>query len=266
MEIVVQAFPVFLLILCRITAFFVTVPVFSSRGVPNMFKVGIAFFISIIVFLLFGFDKSVASDGTYILLILREVLIGLLIGFIAQLFFTVTQIAGSFIDMQIGFGIANVIDPLTGMTSPVTGNFKYVFVILLFLGMNGHHFFIDGIMQSFEWMPIDQNHFFERIADGTIHEIVLSSFIQAFMIAFQIAAPLIATLFLSDVALGFLARTAPQFNVFVVGIPFKLLIGLATLLLVVPSFAYVLQQMFETMFVAMDHLLKAVNGLGATTP
>lgn len=266
MEIVSQAFPVFLLVLCRISAFFVAAPVFSSKGVPHMFKIGLAFFISVIAYLLFGFGKSVAPDETYILFIIREVLIGLLIGFVAQIFFMIAQIAGSFIDMQIGFGIANVIDPLTGMSSPVIGNFKYVFVVLLFLGMNGHHYFIDGIMQSFEWMPIDQNHFFARIADGTVHEIVLSSFTQAFMIAFQISAPLVAALFLTDVALGFLARTAPQFNVFVIGIPFKLLVGLAVLLLVVPSFAYVLQQMFETMFTAMDHLLKAINGSGATTP
>lgn len=263
MDALTQVVPAFLLILCRITAFFVSSPVFSSRGVPNIFKVGIAFFISIIAYLLFGVGKIVPPDGTYILLIIREVMIGLLIGFVAQMFFSIVQIAGSFIDMQIGFGIANVIDPLTGMSSPVTGNFKYIFVVLLFLGMNGHHYFIDGIMQSFEWMPIDQNNFFKRIADGTIHEFVLTTFVQSFTIAFQVAAPLIVALFLTDTALGFLARTAPQFNVFAIGIPFKLLIGLAVLLLLVPSFIYVMQSVFETMFSAMDHLLRLMPGSGA---
>ncbi|MGZ9584623.1 flagellar biosynthetic protein FliR [Paenibacillus marinisediminis] len=260
MEIVTQAFPVFLLILCRISAFLVAAPVFSSRGVPNIFKIGLAFFISVIAYLLFGIGKTVPPDGTYVLFIIREVLIGLLIGFLAQLFFNIVHIAGSFIDIQIGFGIANVIDPLTGMSAPVIGNFKYIFVMLLFLGMNGHHYFIDGVMKSFEWMPIDQNNFFQRIQDGTVQEVLLTSFVQAFTIAFQVAAPLTVALFLTDVALGFLARTAPQFNVFVIGIPFKLIIGLVVLLLLVPGFIYVFQQVFETMFRAIDHLLRVMPG------
>lgn len=256
MDIISQAFPVFLLIFCRISSFLVAAPVFSSKGVPNIFKIGLAFFISIIAYLLFGIGVSVPSNGEYILFIVREVMIGLLIGYIATLFFTVVQIAGSFIDMQIGFGIANVIDPLTGMQSPVVGNFKYVFVVLLFLGLNGHHFFIDGIMHSYEWMNVGANPFFELIANGSIFQFAAKSFIHAFMIAFQVAAPMIVALFLADVALGFLARTAPQFNVFVVGIPFKFIIGIAMLALVVPSFVYVMQQIFETMFQAMDQLLR----------
>ncbi|WP_195573189.1 flagellar biosynthetic protein FliR [Paenibacillus sp. 1001270B_150601_E10] len=258
MEMITQAFPVFLLIFCRISSFLVAAPVFSSKGVPTMFKIGLAFFISVIAYLLFGIGVSAPSNGEYILYIIREVMIGLLIGFIATLFFTVVQIAGSFIDMQIGFGIANVIDPLTGMTSPVVGNFKYVFVVLLFLGLNGHHYFIDGIMHSFEWMSVAENPFFEMISSGTVFQFVVKAFIQAFMIAFQVAAPMIVALFLSDVALGFLARTAPQFNVFVVGIPFKFIIGIAMLALIVPSFVYVMQQIFETMFQALDQLLSII--------
>ncbi|MFD3268820.1 flagellar biosynthetic protein FliR [Paenibacillus dendritiformis] len=262
MEILVQAFPVFLLTLCRITAFFVTVPVISSRGVPNHFRVGLAFFVSVIAYLLFGIGKTVPADGMFVIFIIREVLIGLLIGFLAQLFFTAVQTAGSFIDIQIGFGIANVIDPLTGATSPVMGNFKYVFVVLLFLGMNGHHYFIDGIMRSFEWLPLDENTFFEQIANGLVSEFLVQSFVQAFIIAFQISAPLIVALFLTDVALGFLARSAPQFNIFVVGIPLKLIIGLVMLLLTVPSLIYVLQQLFSSLFEALDQLLRMMQGAG----
>ncbi|MCE5168070.1 flagellar type III secretion system protein FliR [Paenibacillus profundus] len=260
METLVQAFPVFLLTLCRISAFFVAVPVFSSRGVPFRFKIGLAFFISVIAYLLFGLGKTVPADGTYIVIIVREVLIGLLIGFLAQLFFTAVQTAGSFVDIQIGFGIANVIDPLTGTSAPVMGNFKYIFVVLLFLGMNGHHYFIDGIMKSFEWLPLDDNSFFQQIANGNITEFLVQSFTQAFIIAFQISAPLIVALFLTDVALGFLARTAPQFNIFVVGIPIKIIVGLVMLFLVVPGLVYVLQQLFASMFEAMEQLLRMMQG------
>lgn len=260
MEMLVQAFPVFLLSMCRIAAFFVAVPVFSSRGVPIRFKIGLAFFVSLIAYLLFGLGKSVPTDGTYIVYIVREIMIGLLIGYLAQLFFSIVQTAGSFIDMQIGFGMANVIDPLTGASSPVMGNFKYIFVVLLFLGMNGHHYFIDGIMQSFKWLPLDENAFFAQIANGNITDFIVKSFTEAFIIAFQVSAPLIVALFLTDVALGFLARTAPQFNIFVVGIPLKLIVGLLMLLLVVPGLVYVLQQLFSTLFEAIDQLLRMMQG------
>ncbi|UHA73923.1 flagellar biosynthetic protein FliR [Paenibacillus sp. 481] len=260
MEMLVQAFPVFLLTLCRISAFFVTVPIFSSRGVPTQFKLGIAFFISLIAYLLFGLGSTVPVDGTYVLFIIREVLIGLLIGFLANLFFTIVQTAGSIIDMQIGFGMANVVDPLTGTSSPMMGNFKYVFVVLLFLGMNGHHYLIDGIMKSFEWMPVDHNGFYSQIASGQVTEFITQSFAQAFMIAFQVSAPIIVALFLTDVALGFLARTAPQFNVFVIGLPLKIIVGLVLLLLVVPGLIYVMQQMFTSMFEALEQLLRVMQG------
>ncbi|WP_028595564.1 flagellar biosynthetic protein FliR [Paenibacillus assamensis] len=264
MDMLAQAFPVFLLILCRITAFFVAAPVFSSRGVPNHFKVGLAVSISLIAYLLFGLGISVPMDGVYVTYIIREIMIGLLIGFVAQLFFTIVQITGSFVDMQIGFGIANVVDPLTGMSSPITGNFKYIFMILLFLGMNGHHYLIDAIMKSYQWLPIDSNSFFGQIQNGNIMNFVVITFVQAFIIALQIAAPLIVSMFLADVALGFLAKTAPQFNIFVIGIPLKIILGLVVLLLTMPSMVYVMEHLFSKMFQALDELLRLFAKGGAS--
>lgn len=81
----------------------------------------------------FGIHQTVPTDLSYILLIIREVLIGLLLGFTAYLLMTAVQTAGTFIDLQIGFGMANVYDPMTGASAPLTGNLKYAFAILLFL-------------------------------------------------------------------------------------------------------------------------------------
>lgn len=120
MEILVQAFPVFAHamsnygILCHS-------PCHIFAGRAESFSCRTRIFVSVIAYLLFGLGKTVPADGMFIIFIIREVLIGLLIGFLAQLFFTAVQTAGSFIDIQIGFGIANVIDPLTGATSPVMG-------------------------------------------------------------------------------------------------------------------------------------------------
>lgn len=257
MQFIAQFLPTFLLIFCRITAFFVVSPIFSFRNMPNSFKVGLAVFVSALVLGVNGNQESLVLNGPYFLLILKEILIGLLLGFTAYLFFTVVQVAGSFIDIQIGFGIVNVIDPMTGAQSPVMGNFKFFIAMLIFLGINGHHFLLLGLMNSYKWVPIDSG-LFARIADGGVSNFLIDSFAHMFYLAFQMAAPLIVALFLVDVALGVLARTVPQFNVFVVGLPIKIAVGFLILLLIVPSFLVLFRELFTILFKAMEQLLQLI--------
>ncbi|MBD2845273.1 flagellar type III secretion system protein FliR [Paenibacillus sp. IB182496] len=255
MELFLQAVPIFLLIFCRITSFFVVAPVFSTRGVPTMFKIGLGFFVSLLVYLVYGIHETVVPDVQYPLFIIREILAGLLLGFVAYMFFTVVQTAGSFIDMQMGFGLANVIDPMTGTTSPLLGNFKFIIVVLLFLTMNGHHLLLLGIMRSYDWLPLS-NTLFGRIYEGSVTEFLAVTFGYTFMLALQLAAPLVVAMFLTDVGLGFLARVAPQYNVFVIGIPLKILVGFLLLMLLMPGFAVLIGELFERMFGAMDDVLR----------
>lgn len=257
-ETLVQSFPVFLLIFCRITAFFVVVPVFSSQSVPTTFKIGLSFFVSMVIFSSGSMNVTVPQDLGYVLLVMREVLIGLLLGFVAYLMFMTIQTAGSFIDIQIGFGIANVIDPMTGASAPIIGNFKYMIALLLFLSMNGHHYLLDAIVYSYKWVPLDNNLFLQMI-NGSLSEFLVGTFAQSFMLAFQMSAPLVAALFLTDVGLAFLARTAPQYNVFVIGVPLKIIIGLALLLILMPGMAALFRNLFDIMFESMHNLLGLVG-------
>ncbi|MFD1135340.1 flagellar biosynthetic protein FliR [Paenibacillus urinalis] len=259
MEMMLQGFSVALLIFCRITAFFVAAPIFSTPGVPGVFKIGISFFITVIVYLTFGLDQSIPMDGQYILLIVKEILMGLLLGYIALLMITAIQTAGAFIDIQIGFGMANVYDPMTGAAAPLTGNVKYAFAVLLFLTMNGHHRMLDAIVYSYEWVPLVGNDLFAAMASGNIAELIITAFAQAFMLAFQLAAPLVVALFMTDVGLGFLARTAPQFNVFVIGVPLKILVGLAMMLVTIPGLLYLFENLFAVMFEAMQGVLEVIK-------
>ncbi|MCI3919010.1 flagellar type III secretion system protein FliR [Paenibacillus sp. TRM 82003] len=258
MEHVLAYYPNLLLIFCRLTAFFMTAPVFSTRNnVPPQIRIGLAVFVSLLIFYASGTETAVAIDAQYYYYVIREVLIGLIIGFIAYLFFTVVQIAGSFIDMQMGFGIANVIDPMTGAQSPVFGSFKYMIAMLLFLSLNGHHYLLLGIMDSYELIPLD-NSFFKALAHGTPTEFLTRSLSTAFTLAFQMAAPIVAAMFLVDLALGILAKTAPQFNVFVVGIPLKILVGLIITVLLIPGFVALFQTLFATLF---DHMYDLIRTL-----
>jgi flagellar biosynthetic protein FliR len=167
-------------------------------------------------------------------------------------------VAGSFIDFQIGFALANVIDPLTGTMAPLFGNFKYYLAILLFLSFNAHHFLIKGIMDSYEWVPLSGN-LFTQVASGSISEFLVDSFVSMFQIAFQMAAPFVVAIFVMEVVLGIMAKSMPQLNIFVVGIPLKILLGLVVFIILAPGMIYLLQDLFATMFEAMYSMMKLMQ-------
>jgi len=265
MELFFQFWPTFLLVFCRITSFFVVVPILSAKNVPTTLKIGLSVFLSLIAFTGMGADQAVTFDAQYILLIVREILIGVLLGFVSYLFFTVVQIAGSFMDLQMGFSIANVIDPLTGVSSPMLGNLKYMIAMLLFLTFDGHHFLIRAILDSYQWVPLN-NELFARIYGGQISDFLFKSFSTMFYLAFQLAAPVVAAMFLTDLGLGLLTRVAPQFNIFVVGVPLKLILGFMLLVLLFPELLSLFSGLFQSMFKTMEQLLQIISGTQPTPP
>src|SRR5699024_531370 len=144
------------------------------------------------------------------LLIIKELFIGLLIGLISYIILSAVQIAGGFIDFQMGFAVANVIDPQTGAQSPLIGQYFYIFALLFLLSVNGHHLLIDGMIKSFQVISLDQIVPLRELPLGSF---IINHFNQMFIIAFQMAIPLVGCLFLVDVALGIIARAVPQLNV-----------------------------------------------------
>lgn len=250
---VMQLLPAYMLVLCRISAFIVVAPVFSSRSLPGPFKAGISVFLALLVFLTVGFDQPVPTDATYIFSVLKEIMAGLVIGYTASLFFSLIQTAGTLIDISMGLGIANILDPISGVSAPLLGNLKFMLMMLVFLSTNGHHYLLGAIMNSYKWLPLD-NRMFQIIYEGRLTEFMVRTFADTFVLALQIAMPLIVAMFLTDFGLGLLARTAPQYNVFVIGIPLKILIGLALMILIMPGFSTLFQIVFDRMFDALEKL------------
>jgi flagellar biosynthetic protein FliR len=120
--------------------------------------------------------------------------------------------------------------------------------------MNGHHYLFDAIMYSYDWIPITGD-VFGKIHEGNVTDFLVRTFSHSFVLAIQMAAPLVAALFLTDVGLGFLARTAPQFNVFVIGIIIKIIVGLVLLMLLMPMLVSLFDHLFAKMFEALRELL-----------
>lgn len=258
-EVFINAVPIFLLIFCRVTAFFVVTPIFAYKTVPVIFKIGLSFFISLIIFSMHAENQVLIMDVQYILFIIREVLIGLMLGFIVYIFFAVTLTAGGIIDMQIGFAMANVIDPVSGTSVPLLGNFKYLLMLLMFFMVNGHHYLLTGLMDSYIWIPIE-NDWFAKVAEGSLAQFITEAVINSLVIGVQMALPMMVAMFIVDVGLGFLAKTAPQFNVFVIGFPVKIMLGLFLLVLLMPSLGFIFEKVFSIMFNQIEQFFGVVKG------
>lgn len=250
--------PLFLLLLCRVTAFFVIAPVFSGYGVPLSFRIGLAGIFCLLAMSAVPVPETLAFDWSYPLLVIQEVVIGISLGFIATLFLTALQLAGMAIDVQMGFIIANVIDPQTGAQTPLMGSFKYLLAILVFLSVNGHHMLLDGIVSSMHVAPIGRTPVFAWDS-GSLAQLMTFSFNEMFMLSLKIAAPVAVSLFLVDVGLGVIARTVPQMNIFVVGLPIKIFASFAVLLLVLPGYIWLFDQLFQQIATTMRQLINTVG-------
>ncbi|WP_442599514.1 flagellar biosynthetic protein FliR [Neobacillus sp. D3-1R] len=250
-------FPAFLLIFVRVTSFFLMMPLFSYRTIPTTHKVGIGFFLAWIIY--FTLDVPVLEiDGTYYLLIMKEALVGIMIGFVAYMMLSAIQVAGGLIDFQMGFAIANVIDPQTGAQSPLMGQYFYTIALLFLLTINGHHLLIDGIFHSYQFISLEQEWL--PFGDSNLIEFVLKAFSQMFMIAFQMSLPVVGCLFLVDVALGIMARTVPQLNIFVVGMPIKVAVSFIVIIILMSVMMTAVSYMIETMLYTMRHFMEILGG------
>ncbi|MCE4048297.1 MULTISPECIES: flagellar biosynthetic protein FliR [Bacillaceae] len=257
MEDFLAKFPAFLLIVVRVTSFFLMLPLFSYRTIPTSHKVGFSFFLSLMMF--FGMETpTLEVDGAYYLLIIKEAMVGLFIGFLAYMLFSAVQVAGGLIDFQMGFAIANVVDPQTGTQSPLTGQYLNIIALFFLLAINGHHLLLDGVFYSYQFIPLDQA--WVNFGDENIMQYAGKTLALMFAIAFQMSIPVVGAIFLVDVALGIVARTVPQLNIFVVGVPVKIVVGLIMLIIVMGAIMASVSNLFSTILTTMRDMMNLMGG------
>ena len=175
-------------------------------------------------------------------------------GFVAFLLFTGIQFAGEIIDIQIGFAVVNIINPLTSQSVTVIGEFQLALATLLYLAADAHHVLLAGIAGSFSLVPLPFAGAPELVAGD-----VMRFFAQCLFIVFQIAAPVAVALFLVNVMLGLMARVAPQMNVFVVGFPIQITVGLIMLIVSLPLLGAVFPSLIDTSAHQLDTVLRAMG-------
>jgi flagellar biosynthesis protein FliR len=231
----------FLLVLVRTSTMLVSSPIFAHRGIPAMAKVGFSLFISLVLVPLNLSAMPPAPEmlGTLVDAVLREALLGLALGVAMNLVFQGLQLASRIIGLQMGFGMGGVVDPITGTDSGALDQFYMVLVGLVFFAVNGHYIVISALAETITAIPPGT---FNPFAPEAFRLEVITSFALGLMVtAVRVAMPLMAALFLVDLGLGFVARTAPQVQVFVVGMPLKIGVGLIVLIAALPASAALMQ-------------------------
>ncbi|MBP2628631.1 MAG: flagellar biosynthetic protein FliR [Firmicutes bacterium] len=242
----------FLLIFVRISGIFMMMPIFSSRNITGRVKAGFALIITYILFPLVFSKTAVIPDDflPYLFIVAGELLVGLILGFVSSLMFSAIQMAGQLLDMQIGFGMINVIDPLSGQQAPIIGNFKFILALITFLATNGHHVLLSALFASFKLIPVTG-----VVVNVAVTEFMVDMIGGMFVFALKISVPVIVSLLLTDMALGILARTMPQMNIFVVGVPGKIIIGIFVLSMALPFYIFFLEMAFDGMYKNIFRLL-----------
>jgi len=228
-----------LLIILRTSGVFFLAPVFGEQGLPQLMRVGLVVVLSLVLLSALASPPLPISGSFWQLggLCLQELFIGLLVGLLFRLLFIGVVTAGGIVGYQLGFAMVTVYDQNLSSQVSIIGQFWYMLAILIFLGIDGHHLIISALADSYTLLPLGA--FGSSTAYG---ELIIKLTAFVFVIALKLAAPLMITLFLTDVALGAIAKTMPTMNVFFVGFPIKIAAGLIVIALSLPVFAFVLEK------------------------
>jgi flagellar biosynthetic protein FliR len=220
----------FLLVVCRVGGLFVLAPGFSATMIPNRIKLMLAMALALAMMPIAVHGQTVPLDaGEYVMLMLKELGVGLIFAFPMALVGAAVQAGASLLDTLIGFSFSSVLDPVNNQQTAILGQFYSLFAVLVLLMSGGDHIMIEGIGASYRALPITAYPHIDALAGGA-----LSAFAQVWVIGLEIAAPVLVALVITDAAIGLVSRAVPQMNVFVVGLPAKILVGMTVIAATLP--------------------------------
>lgn len=218
----------YLLAMIRAAAWVFVCPPFGNRSVPTLVKVGVAGALSLVVGPRLA-DQAVPLEvGPLLSAAALQVAAGLALGFLGVLLFATFSFAGGLIDLASGYSVAQLFDPGTQAPVSIFGQFYAVLATTLLFAIDGHLLLVRGFITSFDAAPLTS------LSVDTLAELLTGDIALFFVSALEIAAPLLAALFLSEAAMGLLSRAAPQMNIFQLGLPVKILVTLSLAGLALP--------------------------------
>ena len=247
----------FLLIFVRVASFVYIAPFFSMSNTPLRVRVGLAFFISVLLYQT-GPEQEAAYDTLtgYTIIVMKEAVTGFLIGFGANLCTAVVSFAGQIADMEMGLSMASLFDPATKQQTTITGVY-YNYMVLLLLMISGmHRYLLKALAETYELIPINGAVFH----DDALLQALITFMGDYIIVGFRICLPIFAVMIILNAVLGILAKVSPQLNMFAVGIQLKVLVGFCVLFVttaMLPDAAGFIYEQMKRMVVSFVRVMSA---------
>ena len=230
------------LIMFRAGALLMTVPVFGHASIPRLVRVWLMVIIAVLVFPAATVSEIQLPSTTFHLamVILSELAVGFSMGFAIIIIFSAVQFAGHLIGLQMGLAVANIMDPMSSVQISIIGEFYYLVSLMVFILIDGHHHVIEALVLSYELIPISG-----AVFNAGLGEFIIILTGSLFIVGLKLSAPVIITLFIVNIVMGIVARTVPQMNVFIVGFPLAIGVGLIMIRFSLPFFKVVFINAFR---------------------
>jgi len=235
-----------------------TAPFFSTPNVPRRVKAGLSFFISVIVFTAIQPHSVITYQSivSFSIIVIKEAIAGLVIGFGANICYSITQLAGKIADMEMGLSMVQMFDPVTKDQSGFMGTVYEYSVILILLVTNMHHYILRAFIETYTLIPVGGVKFTsENIIPTCLR--FLGDYVS---IAFRFCLPVVAAIMLLNALLGVLAKTSPQMNMFAVGIQLKILFGFTIIIVTIGLLPSVSEFIFREMDSMMQMVVQSLRG------
>ncbi|MGE4234015.1 MAG: flagellar biosynthetic protein FliR [Bacteriovoracia bacterium] len=254
----------FFFTLIRTGSLLLFVPILGDKNVPATVKILLSVAIAFILYpMVWATGQRVGPDvynhtGQIVLHVVSEICFGMLLGLVTRWVFDAVQFAGQFIGTSIGFSMASVVDPHTETQAIAISELKYILAAMLFLSFNGHHIFLETILQSFHVVPLTKIAWSANV-DGILN-FLISMTSAVISLGTRLAAPILVVILITNVSFSMLARAVSQMNVLVISFAANLIVGLVVLLFSFPGFLNLVQTSFDGLVPEIAKLLRLMHG------
>ncbi|WP_019229717.1 flagellar biosynthetic protein FliR [Sedimentibacter sp. B4] len=248
-------FTYFLLILARMSGCVFFNQIFGRGNLPSIFKISLSLFFTVTAYGMLPpqADIVVSTNIEYMFLIIKELFIGYIIGYIISSFFSIVVIGGEVMDMQMGMSMSKIYDPSSNVSSGITGSFLNIILIFLFFSANGHISLIKIFMTSCKLIEIGN---FSIPQD--LFRNMVEMFSQILILSLKLAMPLMAVEIILESGIGVLMKAIPQIQVFSVNVQLKIIVGLLLILMLVPTFSTFIDKILTLMFEQVRNSLSSL--------
>lgn len=234
----------FIVVFTRLGGLMITAPLISTYPIPMQIKAWFMAAVTLIIFPIVMAHSGFQNPGTIpelTVILIKEFMIGYIIGFIANIVFIGVEIAAELVSMQMGLTAAQAMNPMTGDTSPILSQAYTILASLIFIGLNGYKWVFSAVFDSFRVIPPGYGF----IVNGHFTNNVITLTSQIFTIGIGIALPIFAVLLIMDILLGFVAKMMPKMNIFMVALPVKIYFGLLLFIILIPPMTSQIAMLLE---------------------